>query len=258
MMDPLSNRPLTVFLGISVLLHLCLAAMLGYIGHTPVVTQPAPLRMFVQTPAEDKPVQADAGLLQPDQSLEPVDPFKEKSVPETEDTSVKPVREKPVAEAAERIVQTRDAEKRPEVHEKPAPPAKPVDLSETEQASDRPEEPVKTAKHAPASIAAPVVGKPAEESLDDFLNRIVSQIEKAKNYPMIARRRGMQGEVVCRFIITRDGRLKEAVVLSASPYTVLDRAAIDAIKRAAPYPAFPEFYREESLTSSVTIRFELN
>jgi protein TonB len=52
--------------------------------------------------------------------------------------------------------------------------------------------------------------------------------------------RGTVGVPIVGFTIRRDGVLAEAVLLRSSGYAVVDRALLDAVKRAAPYGPFPE------------------
>ncbi|RJQ49450.1 MAG: energy transducer TonB [Nitrospiraceae bacterium] len=70
----------------------------------------------------------------------------------------------------------------------------------------------------------------------DILMLIGGAIEKAKTYPPIARKRGMEGTVFVSFKIGSDGIPHDLIVLKSSGFEVLDTATLDAIKRAAPYP----------------------
>lgn len=50
-------------------------------------------------------------------------------------------------------------------------------------------------------------------------------------YPLLARRRGWEGEVVLSFGVDRAGRILGAEVARSSGHGVLDRAALDALAR---------------------------
>jgi protein TonB len=96
-----------------------------------------------------------------------------------------------------------------------------------------------------------------KREIDEFLSQILYRIEKAKHYPLVARRRRMEGVVKCKFTISRDGMLKHVEVIKKNRFSALDRAAVAAVKKGAPYPAFPKFLKDSTFTSTVDIRFEL-
>lgn len=49
------------------------------------------------------------------------------------------------------------------------------------------------------------------------------------NYPLLARRRGWQGEVLLAFRLEADGRIIDARIARSSGYSVLDHAALTAL-----------------------------
>jgi TonB family protein len=97
-----------------------------------------------------------------------------------------------------------------------------------------------------------------KRAIDDFLAQILYCIEQAKHYPLLARRLGKTGTVKCRFIITRDGMVQEATVIKPAKFSVLNKAAIDAIKKGKPYPQFPPFLTGDTFASKVDITFQLD
>ena len=111
------------------------------------------------------------------------------------------------------------------------------------------------AQHQAPDARAVVENK---QEIDRFLSQILYRIEKAKHYPLVARRRRMEGVVKCKFTILRDGSLKRVGVIRKSRFPVLDRAAVAAVKKGVPYPAFPGFLKGSTFTSTVDIKFELN
>ncbi len=254
-MKPLQNRSFIVFFTLSFFIHLGIFIVLGYLTPLPVLKQPGPMRIFIEKPSHVPPAES----LSKSKTDQPQK--KEEVRAAQENTALKkaepPVETPQKKSGTEKLPEPLLIEKKAETSLSPD-PALSEETSEGKEGKTEELETIKTSEHIPVSIPQPDSDGYIEENLDDFLSRILSRIEKAKNYPLVAKRRGMQGEVVCRFVITKDGVLKDAVVISSSPHSILDRAALDAIKKAVPYPAFPEFYKEESLTSSVTIRFELN
>ena len=65
---------------------------------------------------------------------------------------------------------------------------------------------------------------------------IESAIEKAKNYPRLARERGIEGVVRIRFRLNAEGLIEKIEVIESSGSEILDNASIRAVYRAAPMP----------------------
>jgi periplasmic protein TonB len=59
---------------------------------------------------------------------------------------------------------------------------------------------------------------------------------KHLRYPPLARRMGWTGQVVLRFRLGQTGAVAAESIATSSGYTVLDESALDALKRAAPFP----------------------
>lgn len=93
-----------------------------------------------------------------------------------------------------------------------------------------------------ASLAA----NPASEVLAKIRQRIL----RAKQYPSLARRQGIEGAVEVKFQIAPDGSLKSAAVTRSSGSPLLDEGALATLKKGQPYP----FYEKEIRMS---LRFDL-
>ncbi len=65
---------------------------------------------------------------------------------------------------------------------------------------------------------------------------IESAIERSKNYPRMARERGIQGVVHVRFKLRPSGDVEAVEIVKSSGYDVLDSASIRTVYRAAPMP----------------------
>ncbi|MFK5926139.1 MAG: energy transducer TonB [Desulfuromusa sp.] len=76
-----------------------------------------------------------------------------------------------------------------------------------------------------------------DQALDPvYLGYIRGMIEKHIAYPARARRLRMTGKVNLSFMITATGAIDEIRILAESPYPILNKAAILAVKLAAPFP----------------------
>ncbi|MGE5173131.1 MAG: energy transducer TonB [Betaproteobacteria bacterium] len=65
---------------------------------------------------------------------------------------------------------------------------------------------------------------------------IESAIEKSKNYPRMARERGIQGVVHVRFKLTPSGDVERVEIIKSSGYDILDDASVRTVYRAVPMP----------------------
>jgi TonB family protein len=99
--------------------------------------------------------------------------------------------------------------------------------------------------------AGPGVGAgSSREGRSEVLAQIRSRIERAKRYPLMARRRGLEGTADVTFRIQQDGSVGGLKLAQASGASSLDEAALSTIRRAAPFPYYPEPIR-------IGIRFAL-
>ena len=71
---------------------------------------------------------------------------------------------------------------------------------------------------APVAVAAPV--------MDD---EVIPLVRIPPRYPRAASRRGIEGTVTVSFTITKDGQVRDPVVVNANPENIFDKAAIKAI-----------------------------
>jgi periplasmic protein TonB len=91
----------------------------------------------------------------------------------------------------------------------------------------------------------------------DYQELLRMRIESRKIYPDAARSRGKQGRVVVRFTIEEDGSIREKSLVRGSGTDSLDRAALRAVSRAAPFPMAPADLFAFPLTLQIEICFEL-
>lgn len=155
---------------------------------------------------------------------------------------------------------------------KPSTPVQPV-LTSTEPsvpdvAVDKISQPV--AKDPSSDIEKEIVADIDDEDSPDFVytaERLLSkQLYIAKlsrwtfpfvRYPKSARRNGQEGSLVLKVVIARNGKVIDVSIVEESRFSVLNKAAISAVKMASPYPAIPEDIRNETFSFSVPIAFAL-
>lgn len=94
--------------------------------------------------------------------------------------------------------------------------------------------------------------------LKGYLGVIQRKIERAKEYPDIARRAGNQGKVKVQFTILKDGRIENPVLIEEAPYRILNEEALAALHRAAPFERLPDEIGKDSLNVVLPFSFMLN
>jgi protein TonB len=83
-------------------------------------------------------------------------------------------------------------------------------------------------------------------------------IDRQKEYPYQARRQDQEGMVEIYFVLSRQGQLMEEPALGKKTrYRLLNNAALEAVKKAVPYPPFPPEFPEEKMSFSITLAFSL-
>ena len=87
--------------------------------------------------------------------------------------------------------------------------------------------------HRTASLGTPGAG-----GGNQILAKIKAKIERAKTYPRLAQRKGIEGRPIVLFEINPDGSIKSVSISSSSGRDIIDNAAIETVKRAAPLPYF--------------------
>jgi len=98
-----------------------------------------------------------------------------------------------------------------------------------------------------------------EAELMSRYEQLISQwIEKFKQYPMQAREQNLQGETVVRIRIDRKGNIRYYILEHSTGNQILDRAAIDMVRRANPVPAVPNDYpRGDLIEFLIPVNFHL-
>ncbi len=110
----------------------------------------------------------------------------------------------------------------------------------------------------PANVQFPVrYDFGSHDPLAYYLNLVRQQIDQHKRYPLFARKKHIEGLVGLKFVISRDGSVKGIHVVQSSRYSVLDEAAVEAVKNANPFPPFPEEIGVPLLTIEVPVSFQL-
>jgi TonB family protein len=84
-----------------------------------------------------------------------------------------------------------------------------------------------------------------------YLIGVKRKTELVFSVPYFMPNNGNVGVPIVGFTIRRSGELTEAVLLRSSGYTVVDKALLEAVKRAAPYGPFPEHLPDAEISIKV-------
>jgi TonB family protein len=116
-------------------------------------------------------------------------------------------------------------------------------------------------KHASLTVPANPREVPSivdRSALKSYIGQVQRIIEGAKQYPEASRKAGREGKVKIQFTIFKDGKVGNIKLLTRTPYPNLNKEAMDAVKRAAPFTGLPESYGEKYVNIILPFRFELH
>ena len=93
--------------------------------------------------------------------------------------------------------------------------------------------------------------------LISFFRRFRNQIEGVWNYPSEAVQHGIEGILLLKITVARNGELLDVDLLRSSGSDILDYEAIQAIYRAAPFGPLPKYYPHPDLKINAHFRYQI-
>jgi TonB family protein len=97
-----------------------------------------------------------------------------------------------------------------------------------------------------------------DDVLPTFFSAVRRKIESKKRYPMAAQNAGIEGYSGVRMTILKDGLLEKAEVAESSGYEILDRAALQSVYDAVPFPPIPDAVGLDRMEVSIRLVFKLS
>lgn len=102
---------------------------------------------------------------------------------------------------------------------------------------------------------------PSQADIDAARNQykglLEREIVKHKQYPKIAQMRGWQGEAVVELQIDENGKLGSAKIQTSSGYEVLDKMALEMVRKTVAAAAPPAILLGNSSTYLIPVAFHL-
>lgn len=91
--------------------------------------------------------------------------------------------------------------------------------------------------------------------VSNYPGKVRAKLRRAQRYPRAAKRQRLKGEVHVRFTIARNGSVSAIRIARSSGSEILDRAAVDTVRRAAPFPKIPDGAGRSSWGFTVPLAF---
>jgi protein TonB len=166
------------------------------------------------------------------------------------------IREMPPAPPVQRPVAPATVQPRV-IEPMPPPPAQPLPAAPAVAIRAQPPVAAPAPPAAPAPSAAAPTDALARELTRSYSQQISTQIKRYQKYPVIAQRRGWEGTAEVLLKIAPDGRVTEVVLGKSTGRDILDREAMEMVRRSFPLPQAPQQLRGRELSVTVPIIFRL-
>lgn len=240
----INERTLIWAIACSILLHALLAITLPNFKIDLSIDKPPQLVVEIQKPVKPEPVT----VTQPLQPIEQPKPEVIKPKPIKKIIKPKPITK--IVEAPSPVTQVEQApppvETQPTTNVIAVQPK--VDSAPVAVIAPPVAETVKTPEYSPVE---------ADNALGEYGNLLGRALAKHKQYPRIARTRGWQGNVLLDLKLDGYGKVLSATIRQSSGYEVLDKQALDMVRKASPFPAPPEALRNRTFNITVPVSFKL-
>jgi len=94
-------------------------------------------------------------------------------------------------------------------------------------------------------------------AVSSYQAQVLAHLSRHRIYPPEARSRGVTGVARVRFALGRSGQVLSVSLVGGSGEPILDQAAVDMVRRAAPFPPFPDSVTLARMDLAAPIRFDL-
>jgi protein TonB len=276
------GRIAAVTLAASIGLHVGLLAAVPLLWHeTPLPVHKLTTRYVVRmqqpvsapAPSMTPPVPEPVQPVSPLQPMARVDPHQPRQLQSPQQRQpMEPLQEIPVRpiEPRELPLPKPTQPRKPMRQQRPTPVVRPQSLPPVASATPQavapadlpmatPPPPMQPTSEGQQAIATPQRqnGPEAKDVIQAYLAQVFAALERHKYYPATARRRGLSGRVVLQFVILPDGQVVNPQITEQNGSSPFGEAALTALRRASPLPAFPPNLRQSRLLVEVPIIYNL-
>ena len=139
----------------------------------------------------------------------------------------------------------------------PPSPSRQAEVTLPKDESKQEEKPTESRPPAPETRAQPKtdhIGQFSEAGAKAYNALVFGHLQRFKRYPPAAH--GITGTVLVQFVLNRAGDVTESKVTKSSGNGVLDREALETLRRASPFPAFPDAKPGAEETYIAPVNFE--
>ncbi len=151
---------------------------------------------------------------------------------------------------------------------RPEPKPEPVSKAVSTVVSDKPV--AADANPAQASAASSETARPgsnvsggsnaaaaASGARKSWYAEVAAHLARHKHYPMRARRMRHEAIVTLRFVVERDGSVRQSEIIGPSEYRALNQAVEEMLERAQPLPPIPKELPGDEVSLSIPVAFKL-
>ena len=203
------------------------------------VVQPVVEEAKPEPPKEEKIIPPEPVIEKPQPKLKPKPEPKPKKEPKKKKKPL--VKKKPPLKR--KIVKKKTV--------KPKPPLKKIKLVEKQKTVSQDINPDLHKEVKAAPVAARVDPRIIEQTRMTYHALLMRHIEVHKNYPRIARKRNIEGQILVSFTLLENGQIKNIVVNGKK--RILKKASLQAINDALPMPEAPQ-----GLSLPMEVKFNMN
>lgn len=145
----------------------------------------------------------------------------------------------------------------------PADPARAVESAQSATAEVRPAPSLGSDPVAPAPAPTPRAGPPATDAADpatlgQYRIALITAARRYKKYPRIAIDNNWEGRAEVRLVIDASGAIASLSIKTGSGYEVLDKQALEMIRKAKPSATIPPALRGKGFTLDLPVLFSLS
>jgi protein TonB len=97
-----------------------------------------------------------------------------------------------------------------------------------------------TAAGSSAGKKGTVSRQSGNAAVSNYPGKVRSKLQRAFRYPAKAKREKIRGVVQVSFALSSSGSVSSVSIAKSSGSAILDQAALEAVERAAPFPAIPQ------------------